>query len=267
VHESGSDAFAAEKMSERPARYVRFEQDAVRAGHATRRGGFMIGEPNRQSDGVSDEEVDAELSERFRLVSRRFWTPVAVARTAARWMEEIGARNALDIGAGAGKFCVVAALTSELRLVGIEQRFPLVVEASRLARRFRVEQRCRVLPGTIERVDVTRFDAVYVFNSFAENIYPPHERLDDTVELSPRRLRDDLLTLEHGLARMAVGAAFVTYHGFGGRIPDTFDLVRDEPAGTGELRLWVKRRRESRGSIWIEVADDVILVQQSSVDR
>jgi hypothetical protein len=159
-----------------------------------------------------------------------------------------------------GKFCVVSALASDLFVTGIEQRFRLVVEASNLVRRFRVKSRCRLLAGTIARVDLAAFDALYVFNSFAENVYPCHERLDDAVELSARRLRDDLLTLEDGLARMAIGGAFVTYHGFGGQIPDTFDLVRDEPAGSGELRLWVKRRLRSQGGCWVEVADGVVHV-------
>ncbi len=211
----------------------------------------------RRGDEVEDDAIDSWLSEPYRRVSRRFWTPVIVARTAALWMEEVSAARILDVGAGVGKFCVVAALASDLHVTGIEQRHRLAVEASSLARRFGVSHRCRVLSGTLSRIDLAAFDGVYAFNPFAENVYPHHERLDETVELSSRRLREDLGIVENGLERMAVGGALVTYHGFGGEIPDTFELVRDEPIGTAELRLWVKRRRRSGGGVWIEVGDQV----------
>jgi hypothetical protein len=211
----------------------------------------------RAGEEVSDDAIDLWLAEPYRCVSRRFWTPVEVGRTAARWIEDQGAERVLDVGAGAGKFCVVSALATNLRMTGIEQRHHLVVEASNLAHRFRVEHRCRMLLGTLERVDLAAFDALYVFNSFAENVYPRHEQLDDRVELSARRLRDDLRTVEAALARMALGAALVTYHGFGGVVPDTFDLVRDEQVGSGSLRLWVKRRARATGGCWVEIGDDV----------
>lgn len=212
----------------------------------------------RSEQEVGDAAIDFWLSAPYRQVAGRFWTPVAVARTAARWMVESGAVRVLDVGSGAGKFCVVAALATDLRITGIEQRRRLVVEATNLARRFRVERRCELLLGTLARVDLALFDALYVFNSFAENVYPRTEQLDDSVELSARRMRRDLLKVEEGLARMAVGSVLVTYHGFGGQIPDTFELVREETAGTGMLRLWAKRRSLSGGRSWVEVADEVM---------
>jgi hypothetical protein len=217
---------------------------------------------------VSDAAIDFWMTDHSRSWSPRYWTPVAVARTAARWIAELGGQTVLDAGAGAGKFCVVAALATDLRVTGVEQRRHLALEATSLARRFRVDDRCEVLAGTIDRVDLTAFDALYVFNSFAENVYPEDEQLDDTVELSPRRMRRDLLTVEAALARMPVGAMFVTYHGFGGQIPDTFEVAREDDAcGTGPLKLWRKRRSEPRGKCWVEVADEMMEIAVTPATR
>ena len=221
----------------------------------------------RQGDEVPDAALDVWLSPPYREVSGRFWTPVAVARCAATWLAAAGAVRVLDVGAGTGKFCVVAALSTDLVMTGIEQRGALVLEALSLARRFRVEHRCELIEGVIEGVDLAAFDALYLFNSFAENIYPPDAHLDDTVELSPGRLGRDLRTLESALARMRTGALLLTYHGFGGQIPDTFDLLREEEAGTGTLRLWSKNRTRAQGQAWVEVADEVWLVDDPGPRR
>lgn len=213
----------------------------------------------RQGIAVDDDVIDAWLSERHRRVSGRFWTPVAVAITAARWIAESGATRVLDVGSGAGKFCVTAALAADLCVTGIEQRPALVADARRLARRLGVQGRTELLLGTIDALDLASFDALYIFNAFAENLFFAPERLDDTVELSVGRMRRDRALVERALERMAVGRALVTYHGFGGQIPDSFDVAREEPLGTDVLRLWIKRRARSTGARWVEMGEGVVL--------
>src|SRR5262245_44285521 len=88
---------------------------------------------------VTDMAFDRIYPERIRRVSSLFWTPVTIARIAARLLTEHGARNVLDIGAGPGKFCIVAALsTTSLTLTGIEHRESLVSAAREIIDAFAI---------------------------------------------------------------------------------------------------------------------------------
>ncbi|UJR86002.1 class I SAM-dependent methyltransferase [Sandaracinus amylolyticus] len=216
---------------------------------------------------VDDDEFDRLLIERYRCVAARYFTPIAVAARAAHVLESYGVRTVLDVGSGVGKLCIVAALGSDLELTGIEQRAPMVLESRRLAARFGVSHRARFERGTIEAIDLAAFDALYVFNSFAENVFPVSERLDATVELSATRMARDLAIVERALERMPLAGSLLTYHGFGGEIPDTFDCVHEETAGTDVLRLWSKRRTRPGGARWIEVGDEWMLCDESAAVR
>src|SRR5579872_4063412 len=85
-----------------------------------------------------DAAFDQHLPEELRAVSQRHWTPLHVAHRCARWLQAEGARTVVDVGSGAGKFCVATALCSSLRLIGLEHRPRLVAAARDLARRFAV---------------------------------------------------------------------------------------------------------------------------------
>ena len=72
-------------------------------------------------------------------ISRRFWTPVSVASRAAELFRHAGARRILDVGAGVGKFVLVAAAAApEVLFVGVEHREHLVEIAT--ARRERADR-------------------------------------------------------------------------------------------------------------------------------
>lgn len=209
---------------------------------------------------LDDAAFDALLSEHARRASSAYWTPALVALRAAEWIVEANARSVLDVGSGVGKFCLVAARACpELHIAGIEHRAHLVTEASRLARQLGVADRVAFAHGTLDDVDPARFDAVYLFNPFSEHLFPSEQRLDAAVELSPERMERDVARFEAALDRMPVGAVVVTYHGFRGAIPDTFDLARWEQIGDCMLRAWVKQRARRAGSRWIEVGEDLTL--------
>jgi hypothetical protein len=208
---------------------------------------------------VPDDEFDRVLPSSAQLVSRRFWTPVGVARRAARWLFHAGARSVLDVGSGVGKFCVVGALTTPLRFEGIEQRPHLVEAAGKLAARFNVAAQTTFLRGDFTGAAESNYDAIYFYNPFEENVLPRLDQLDHSVELSETRHRRDLAAAEQLLARVAVGTWMVTYHCFGGSVPDSFELVQARPAGQHMLRLWRKVRPEARGGTWIERRDSTTL--------
>lgn len=165
-----------------------------------------------------------------------------VAVRAARLLADRPGARLLDIGSGAGKFCIVAAAVADVRVSGIEQRGHLVDIARQAAASFGVEVDFRT--GTLADCDPRHFDGFYLFNPFAENLCSSTDRVDDTVELTEARFRRDVRGVEDFLLGAAVGTRVVTYCGFGGTMPRGYARVSRERRG-GTIELWVKTERET----------------------
>lgn len=187
-----------------------------------------------------DSEFDQFLAEPMRRLSARHWTPLAVALEAARWFEEYGIRTVIDIGSGVGKFCVAAAVASRCHLVGLEHRGHLLASARALARTFGVEDRTRFIHGALGDVRLPTVDAYYLFNPFEENLMDPAECIDEGVRLSPERLTRDLDALHLMLVRAPAGTYVLTYHGFGGSLPASYERIRWDRDLPNTLCLWRK---------------------------
>jgi predicted RNA methylase len=181
----------------------------------------------------------------IRRISSQFWTPVEVARRAADWLT-LGARDCrvIDVGAGVGKFCAVGALTTQATFVGIEHRRGLVEIAEAALDTLKVS-RASVVHGTLEDVNWPDFDAYYLYNPFEENLYHATDQLDTTVGLSRTRFWEDVDFVEEALDRARIGTRVVTYHGFGGRVPLTYRMIRSQSWGGSFLRLWEKAHEGS----------------------
>lgn len=190
---------------------------------------------------VSDRAFDAALYPAdFRDRSSTFWTPVHVALRVTELLVASRATRVLDVGSGAGKFCIVGAAATGALFVGVEQREQLVTIAAAASLRARTRT-ARFFHGDIAEVDVETFDALYLFNPFEENVWAPSEWFDDRVELSLEKARRDVGQAEALLARARSGTRVATYHGFGGDMPSSYDRVLSERCHTGQLELWMKR--------------------------
>jgi hypothetical protein len=207
---------------------------------------------------MEDTAFDAVYPLAIRAVSRHFWTPVRVAKRAAQMFRQAGARRVLDVGAGAGKFVLVAAAEApDVFFVGIEQRAHLIDVACRAQGRLQVAN-ASFRVGDVTEPTWSTFDGFYFFNPLAENLFADGEQLDDTVELTEARFFCDVLRVERRLRAAPLGTAVVTYHGMSGRMPACYELSESERAGSDWLRLWVKRRERGEG-FFIEVDDRVVL--------
>jgi hypothetical protein len=209
---------------------------------------------------VRDAHFDRVYPQNVQDVSAHFWTPVSIALTGAEWLREAGCHSLLDVGAGAGKFCIVTRLAADCVTEGIEQRSTLVQTARDAALGYGADVRFE--HGTIEQVDPSRFDAFYFYNPFGENHYNRTDCFDQTVELSNQRCMRDLAVVERWLDRAEVGTKVLTYHGFGGRMPDTYLLAHSKTSRGGALRLWVKRRSGRTRGFSLELDDSIIVSSQ-----
>lgn len=173
---------------------------------------------------VDDACFDQSFPAWLRHLSNVHWTPVAVAAHAARFLvREPGAR-VLDVGAGAGKLCLVGALVTAGSFHGVEQRAALV-EAAQATARLLHEPRACFVHGDALAVAWSGFDAVYLYNPFADR--------PDALDASVRAVQERLEAARPG-TRVA------TYHGFGGAMPPAY---RRDFAGEGKLaglELWTR---------------------------
>jgi len=211
---------------------------------------------------LDDETFDHWLPRYVRERSHHFWTPVAVAARVAIAFAGQGAKKILDVGCGPGKFCIVAGgCQPDLEFRGIEQRPRLVRLGLRLARQFDLLN-VRLSTGDATLTSWEPYDGLYFFNPFAENTYDLNDRFDDEMRLSTMRFGAELLRTESQLARARVGTVVVTYHGLGGAIPSSYDLVADERVGSDRVRTWVQRSQDQSDWGWLETHGSVERVSQ-----
>jgi SAM-dependent methyltransferase len=198
----------------------------------------------------ADASFDRYLPAEARTLSSQHWTPLAVAMRAAEWFDEFNIRTVLDVGSGAGKFCVAAAVAGHCHFTGLEQRERLVTWARSLARTFQVEQRVHFLQGALGSVRLPAVDAYYFYNPFEENLLASSSRIDDVVELSAERYARDLQAVRELLEAARAGSYVLTYNSLGGKLPANYQTVCIDRELPNVLRLWRKAvpRRVSDGS-------------------
>lgn len=201
---------------------------------------FELGRGVQPPDGGFDQYLPEDL----RALSSRHWTPLHAVSRGIRWLERAGARSVVDIGSGVGKFCVAGALAGRMSFIGLEQRPRLVACARDLARQFAVDDRVQFIEGVFGETAVPVADAYYFFNPFGENIFGREDHVDEDVVLDRERYLRDLERATAFLKALPEGALVLTYHGFGGRMPGSFDETQVEGRIAGLLRLYTKTDRK-----------------------
>jgi SAM-dependent methyltransferase len=190
----------------------------------------------------SDESFDDELPLGLQLKSSVFFTPIDVARHAAALLAPEQGMRVLDIGAGAGKFCLAAALAiPSAAFVGVEWRGHLVRLANRLAGKLQLAN-ARFIHADALDLDWTEYDAFYLYNPFAEQLFEAAFTLDRTIALDPQNFVHYVSEVRQRLALARVGTRVVTYHGYGAPAPLGYELARKDPAGSDCVELWIKTR-------------------------
>jgi hypothetical protein len=190
---------------------------------------------------VVDRVFDEVFPSHVRRASSVHWTPVEVAMRVAKLLGDKPNATILDVGAGIGKFCIIAAASaSDVRVCGVEHRSHFVAIARDAAMKMGVD--VDFAEGTLDQCDPASVDGIYLFNPFAENLSSPEDHLDESVELSEERFWRDIETMERFLCAARVGTRVVTYCGWGGAMPAEYEPVLRE-ARAGTLELWLKSDR------------------------
>ncbi len=198
-----------------------------------------IGVALRNGKNVSDFRFDQVYPAHVQECSNPHWTPVAVAKRAAEWLVADSGARILDVGSGAGKFCIVGALTTDGEFVGIEQR-PYLVEAAQSAVKQWNVQRASFVAGNMAKIDWHQFTGFYLFNPFYEQINE-NRRIDKSISYSGLLFMRYLDIVKDNLRDALPGTRVVTYHGFGGDMPSCYECLISELHECGTLELWVKK--------------------------
>lgn len=201
----------------------------------------------------TDDAFDEQLPRDLRIKSSTYFTPLEVARQAATLLAPEPGMSVLDVGAGAGKFCLAAALAvPTATFVGVELRGHLVQLASRLATQLGL-QNVRFVHSDALDLDWSQFDSFYFFNPFAEHLFESALVLDHSIKLDPSNFVHYVTGARQRLAQARIGTRIVTYHGFGAPPPLGYDLACRGPGDSDRMELWIKTREVTAH----EAAEDV----------
>ena len=187
---------------------------------------------------VEDEKFDLIYAPEIRNLSALFWTPVRIAAEAARLLVVAPGTRVLDIGCGAGKFCLVAARLTEGRFTGVEQRPGLVAAARQAAAELGVPE-VDFREANVMDVSIADFDAFYIFNPFEENLFRGH-KIDSAVPLSIDLFKRYTGHVAAELAARPIGTRVVTYMGYADEIPSCYSC--ESTLFDDDLKLWIKTR-------------------------
>lgn len=192
------------------------------------------------TDEADDWWFDAQLPRHLQLHAANHFTPVAVARRAAGLLAPRDGVAVLDVGAGAGKFCVTAArAVPTSTFVGAEWRPHLAQVATRIARGNGLAN-VRIVVADVFDLDWSAYDGFYLFNPFAEQLFDDAFVMDRTIALDVETFDRFVAETQRRLAAAAPGTRIVTYHGFGAPPPKGYELAAEDVVGSDRLELWIK---------------------------
>lgn len=188
---------------------------------------------------LQDDETFHELYPlEIRHISTRHWTPLRIVRKAVSFLSDAGSGRILDIGSGAGKFCIAGAMyMPQSDFFGIEQRRYLVEYGNNVQDKIGLDN-VTLIEGNFTSIDFKMFDHFYFFNSFWENI-DGNDKIDDSIEYSESLYSYYVAYLRNILDDMPKGTRIVTYHSLLEEIPPRYALVATTEEGM--LNFWEKR--------------------------
>ncbi len=186
---------------------------------------------------VEDDFFNTLYPLRIKKLSEFHWTPVKVAKLAADYLVSKPNCKVLDIGSGAGKFCLIGAASTKGHFYGVEQREGLVKLSQGIAKTHKLNN-VEFFHSNITEISFSDYDAFYFYNPFYEN-------LDNSLLIDNKIVIDEKLFftyseyVENQLKKTPVGTLLVTYWSMGVDNIEGFDL--EFTAYNGKLNFWEKK--------------------------
>ena len=165
------------------------------------------------------------------------WTPLSVAKKAAEFLSVTDGAKILDIGSGAGKFCLAAAFYQpNCFFYGIEQR-PELVNAANAAEDQLLLNNVSFILANLTETNLSAYNHFYFFNAFYENLEDSF-KIDDSIQYSGDLYRKYCSYLYKQLEKKPSGTRLATFHSMEDEVPDTYHEVGSSQDNL--LKFWIK---------------------------
>jgi len=179
---------------------------------------------------TSDKKFDKLYPPYIQKVARKHFTSLGVAHMAATFLAKEDGAKILDIGSGAGKFCIAAAYyTPKAFYHGVELRENLAINAEIVKNKLGITNAV-FIKGSFTDVDFTQYNHFYFYNSFYENIVDIG-RIDESLPFSKELYKTYNAALFERLEQMPAGTRLVTFHVTQAELPAFFKVTREEVDG------------------------------------
>ena len=185
---------------------------------------------------VDDELFNALYTQRIEAIADIHFTPIEVAKVAAQYLADRVGIRVLDIGSGAGKFCMVGAVTTEGNFTGIELRVDLHDSSAQIALAYQLTN-LEFIHSNITDIAFGAYEAFYCFNSFYENISATGH-IDETIELTREHYESYSAYVCEQLDTMPIGTKLVTYFSHLREVPDSYSVQHTD--FENKLKMWKK---------------------------
>ncbi len=185
---------------------------------------------------VNDEEFNSIYPPPIRVAAEFHFTPVDVAKFAAQVLVDRPGMRVLDIGSGAGKFCMIGAACTNGHFTGVEQREPLYQLSNQLAEEYGLSN-VSFVHSNVTEIGFDGFDAFYFFNSFYENINRDNP-IDNSVKLDRQHYDEYSLFVRQKLDAMPLGTRLATYFSYMDEVPGSYEVRITY--FNGYLKFWEK---------------------------
>jgi ubiquinone/menaquinone biosynthesis C-methylase UbiE len=197
----------------------------------------MILEQLRIQKNISDEQFDAIYPFEIRELSNRHWTSVYVAKLSAAYLCNQKPVKVLDIGSGAGKFCLVGAtLHPRSEFHGVDIRQNLIDISNSIKKEYAISN-TSFFQQDVLQMDFSGYDGIYFFNSFQEKI-DSTSIIDRSSKVSVEMYVKYVKHIFNELNKVPIGTKLVTYYSEEFYVPNTFKLISTHIKG--ELKFYLK---------------------------
>lgn len=166
------------------------------------------------------------------------FSPITVIQDAIEFLVQQEGTRVLDIGSGAGKFCMVGASCSAGVFTGVEQHEHLHLISKKMSKFYQIKD-VHFIHQNINTINFSDYDAFYFFNSFYENL-DTSDSLISNMEINRDLYHEYSAYVYNQLQNMPIGTRLVSYFSYNLEIPNNYLLQSSSHAG--KLKMWIKTR-------------------------
>jgi hypothetical protein len=123
-----------------------------------------------RNEEMEDREFDMMFPKAIQAESEFHFTPIKIAKLAAEYLADSKETKILDIGSGAGKFCMIGSVCTDAFFVGVEQRIHLNSLATQISRKYELTN--LYTPTSLPFLSPISMPSIFSIHFMSKSIYP-----------------------------------------------------------------------------------------------